>query len=252
VTGYELGYRGELSRRGYFTVDMYLNQKRNFVTALLPGVNPNYPMLFTANGTNLLKNFDDITALVNSLSIPAANKTALLASQPALKKGYSGLVNLSSTLPDGSRALVLSYANAGQVEERGLELASGFNLTQSLRVDAAYTRFSFAIKRATLTGDQLVPNTPKNKATFALAYTGNGRIDAGLTARFVQSYPWLAGVFSGTIPAAQILNANAGYQVNNNLKAQFIVTNIFDQKRFEIYGGSVNGRRALAGLTTSF
>ncbi|HEY8166685.1 MAG TPA: TonB-dependent receptor, partial [Gemmatimonadaceae bacterium] len=251
VTGYELGYRGEILRNGYVTVDVYLNQKRDFVTALLPGVNPNYPRLFTT-GVDLLKNLDDITALVNSLSIPAANKAALLASQPALRGGYNALVNLATTLPDGSRALVLSYANGGRVEERGFELGTGIQLTDHLRVDGTYSQFDFSIKRATIPGDRLVPNTPAKKGTVAIAYTGYGRFDLGASARFVEGYHWLAGVFDGFVPAAQMINANAGYQIGTNVRAQIAATNLFDQRRFEMYGGSVNGRRVLAGVTATF
>jgi outer membrane receptor protein involved in Fe transport len=252
VTGYELGYRGELSRNGYLTIDLFLNEKRDFVTALLPGVNSNYPRLFTTGGVDLLGNLDAITALVNSLSIPAANKAALLASQPALRGGYNALVNLATTLPDGSRALVLSYANAGRVEERGVELGAGIQLTDHLRIDGSFSHFAFEIKRATIPGDRLVPNTPANKGTISFAYTGYGRFDFGANARFVEGYHWLAGVFDGFVPAAQIINANAGYQLGNNLRAQLVATNLFDQKRFEMYGGSVNGRRILAGVTATF
>ena len=201
---------------------------------------------------DLLKNLDDITALINSLSLPAATKTALLANQPALRGAYGALVNLATTLPDGSKALVLSYANAGRVEERGIELATGVQITDYFRVDANYTRFTFKIKEATIPGDRLVPNTPRHKGSISVAYVGKGKFDAGATARFASGYPWLAGVFDGFIPAVQIVNANAGYQIKPNLRAQIQATNLFDQKRFELYGGSVNTRRVIGGLTASF
>lgn len=254
IVGYELGYRGELPRKwgGYFTADVYLNEKRDFVTALLGGVNPNYPPLLTANGINLLQNLDDITALVGSTSLSASTKASLLASQPALRGGYTSLASLATRLSDGTPALVLSYANAGRVEERGVELASGFQVGRGLRADLTYTHFEFQIKRATLPGDRLVPNTPKNKGSLMVTYSGVTRLDAGASVRFVQSSPWLAGVFDGVVPAAQIVNANAGYRITANLKALVVCTNLLDQQRFELYGGSVNGRRLLGGLTAAF
>ena len=251
VTGYEVGYRGEMPRNGYLTLDLYTNTKRDFVTSLLPGVNPDYPLLFTANGVNVLKNLADVAALINSMALPAATKAALLASQPALKGGVNALSSFAATLPNGSRALVLSYANAGEVRERGVEFGAGFRLGEHLRVDGTYTNFNFKIQSATLAGDRLVPNTPKNKGTVSLTYTGARRLDFGANARFSQGYPWLAGLFDGFIPPAQIFDANVGYQVTNNLRAQGVVTNLFDQKRFETYGGSVNRRRAIIGLTAT-
>lgn len=252
VIGYEVGYRGEITRRGFVTADLYMNQKRDFISALTPGANSDYPQLFTADGLNLVKNLDDITALVNGSSLPAATKAALLASQPALRAAYQALVNLATTLPDGSRALVLSYANAGKVEERGIELATGLQLTDYLRVDATYTRFTFKIKEASIPGDRLVPNTPRHKGSVSVAYVGKGRIDLGATARFASGYPWLAGVFDGFVPPGQIVTANAGYQIRSKLRAQVVATNLFNQKRFELYGGSVNTRRVVAGLTATF
>ncbi len=252
VIGYEIGYRGEITKRGFFTADLYLNQKRDFISALTPGANSVYPRLFTADGLDLLKNLDDITSLINSLALPAAAKTALLANQPALRGAYNALVNFATTLPDGSKALVLSYANAGRVEERGIELATGVQITDYFRVDANYTRFTFKIKEATIPGDRLVPNTPRHKGSVSVAYVGKGKFDFGATVRVAAGYPWLAGVFNGYVPAAQIVNANAGYQIRPNLRAQMVATNLFDQKRFELYGGSVNTRRVLGGLTGTF
>ena len=45
VTGWELGYKGTLGDKVYVTADAYINQLRNFVTDLLPGVNPQLPDL---------------------------------------------------------------------------------------------------------------------------------------------------------------------------------------------------------------
>jgi outer membrane receptor protein involved in Fe transport len=214
-------------------------------------VNPEYPRLLTANGVDVLRNLGDIAALINSLSLPDATKAALLAGQPGLKAGVNALINLATTLPNGSRALVISHANAGDVRERGVELGGGFRATQHLRLDATYTNFSFRIHSASVPGDRLVANTPMNKGTVSLSYTGAGRLDLGANARFAQGYPWLAGLFDGFIPPAQIFDANFGYQVTNNLRAQGVVTNLFDRKRFETYGGSVNRRRAIIGVTAT-
>jgi hypothetical protein len=48
------------------------------------------------------------------------------------------------------------------------------------------------------------------------------------------------------------LNVNAGYRVGYNLRVHAIATNVLDQKRFHIYGGSVIGRRVIAGVTATF
>ena len=156
-----------------------------------------------------------------------------------------------ATLPDGSRAVVLSYTNAGRVIERGIELGVGYQFTPELRGDVSFTGFDFEVKEQQL-GDQLVPNTPSKKANFALSYAGEQGFDAGVSLRLVDGYQWSAGVFQGYVPSAELLNLTAGYRVNNSLRIHGTATNVLDQKRFQLYGGSVIGRRVLGGLTATF
>ncbi len=98
----------------------------------------------------------------------------------------------------------------------------------------------------------MLPNTAKHKGTIALTYTGLQGFDAALNARLVDSYDWAAGVFSGTVPSSQFIDLMVGYRVNNSLRVFANTTNLLDQKRFQLYGGSVIGRRILAGATATF
>jgi outer membrane receptor protein involved in Fe transport len=100
-------------------------------------------------------------------------------------------------------------------------------------------------------GDSLLANTPSAKATVSLSYAAN-RLSASASVRAVKGYSWAAGVFIGYIEPNVSFHANAGYDINNNFKAFVNATNLFDNDKFEIYGGSVNGRRVLAGLTARF
>ena len=100
-------------------------------------------------------------------------------------------------------------------------------------------------------GDQLLPNTPSKKATLGLSYVGE-RFDVNVTVRLVDGYQWAAGVFQGYVPSSELVNLSAGYRVNNYLRIHATATNLLDQKRFQLYGGSVIGRRVLAGITAGF
>ena len=68
----------------------------------------------------------------------------------------------------------------------------------------------------------------------------------------VKGYSWAAGVYAGYIEPNVSLDANVGYDLNNNLKFFLNGTNVLDNRKFSIYGGSVNGRRILGGVTTRF
>src|SRR3954451_19924496 len=263
VLGWELGYKGSISNSLYFTADLYINKLENFVTDLLPGVNKAYPTFqLTDNGINVP---GDLTALDQRIQeleqggqITPAQAAALRAPIPTLQAGYGSVVAGTTisgapalaTLPDGSHAVVLSYTNAGQVTERGIELGLGYQFTPQIRADASFTGFDFDVK-SQQAGDQLLPNTPSKKATLGLSYVGE-RFDINGAVRLIDGYQWAAGVFQGYVPSSEQINVGAGYRVNNYLRINANATNLLDQKRFQLYGGSVIGRRVLAGITAGF
>ncbi len=186
MLGWELGYKGSLSDKLYVTADFYINELKDFVTDLLPGVNPAYPT-FSAHRWRAERSGRPGRAgraigwrQVGQSSGPAARfghrSRCCRAGMPRLRREpRSRAANALATLPDGSRAIVLSYTNSGKVTERGVELGVGYQFTPELRADVSFTGFDFEVK-SQQAGDQLQPNTPSKKANFAVSYAG----DAGL------------------------------------------------------------------------
>ncbi len=259
VTGWEVGYKGSFARQSYVTMDAYINVLTDFVTDLLPRVNPAYPGFALADGSvNVARSLDSLEVRIRQLQqanqIPASQATVILQTIAQLRGGYGSLVAglgpLLATV-DNRRAGVLSYTNAGRVVERGIELGSGYVPSNWLRFDAAFTLFLFSVK-GQRAGDVLLPNTPRNKGTLSAFLTPTSRFDASASLRVVERFQWAAGIYSGKIPASQTVDLNVGYRVNNNVRLLGVGTNVFDQKRFSVYGGSVIGRRVLAGLTATF
>jgi iron complex outermembrane receptor protein len=263
VTGWELGYKGSLSDRAYVTVDGYVNKLRDFVTDLLPGVNPAYPSFALNQGVDVPGELAAIDQRIQQLQaggqLTPQQAAQLRGPIPVLQGGYAQLqagttlqgANALATLPDGSRAIVLSYTNAGRVTERGVEVGVGYQFTPEVRADASVTGFDFTVKSQQV-GDQLLPNTPSKKATFSVTYAGQQGLDANVTVRLVDGYPWAAGVFQGYVPSSELVNLSAGYRVNNYFRIHATATDLFDQQRFQLYGGSVIGRRVLGGITANF
>ena len=236
--GFEVGYRGDLSSSVYFTLDGYVNRIRNFVTDLLPGVNPGQFPFWTAPTV--------VPAAVRPALVDAV-RNALLSS-PATALAGRGL----SRTEDGNTAIVLSYSNAGRVNQWGLEAGLGVQMTRTLRADGTLTLFDYNVDEDRIArGDSLLANTPSVKGTLGLAFADN-KLSLGANVRTVKGYSWAAGVFVGYIEPNTTFNANAAYDINNNFKVFVTGHNLFDSEKFEIYGGSVNGRRVLAGVTTRF
>ena len=257
VTGWELGYKGTLGDKVYVTADVYINELTDFVTDLLPGVNSTYPSYAITDEVDVPAELAALDARLALLGLPANHP--LRAPIPLLLAGHAQLAagtriqgaNALATLPGGTRAVVLSYTNAGEVTEKGIELGLGYQFTPEIRGDVSFTGFDFEVKSQQV-GDRLVPNTPSKKATLSLSYAGAQGFDGNISLRLVDGYDWAAGVFQGYVPASEFLNVSAGYRINNYVRVHATATNLFDQQRFQMYGGSVIGRRVLGGVTATF
>jgi len=261
VTGWELGYKANFSGKGYVTIDGYINRLKDFVTDLLPAVNPAYPVFSLTETVNVQNKLDSLDIRIQQLQaagqIPAAQAAVIRGNIAALRAGYVSLAGslgpvLATVSPAGTRAGVVSYTNAGRVTERGVEVGAGYYVTNEFKLEGSYTFFDFDVTEPGLAGDSLLPNTPKHKGTVTASYQGAQGLEASVTARIVDSFNWAAGVFAGRIPASQLVDLNLGYRVNNYVRIFAIGTNVLDQERFSIYGGSVNGRRVLGGVTATF
>jgi iron complex outermembrane receptor protein len=237
-TGFEIGYRGDLSDRFYVSVDAYYNSLGNFVTDLLPGVNSAFKF-WTA-----------------PTAVPAAVRPTLestvrntLLANPATRTAGLGLTRQE----DGNTAIVLSYSNAGSATQWGTDIGAGWQITDELLANAAFSWFDYSVDTDEIAaGDKLLANTPEFRYSGSLSYASHNGLDLGAGFRASTGFPWAAGVFSGWIEPGFTVDANAGYRINNNLKLFLTGTNILNEQWFSVYGGSVNGRRIMAGATATF
>jgi outer membrane receptor protein involved in Fe transport len=237
-TGFEIGWRGDLSRKVFASVDAYYNRLSNFVTDLLPGVNPAF--VFWTSPTS-------VPAAARA-PLEAAVRTALLAS-PASRTAGLGLTRQE----DGNTAIVLSYANAGSASQYGVDVAAGIQATEALRFDLTTSWFDYSVDEdETAAGDKLLANTPEWRANIAATYNSRGGLDLGLNYRYSSGFPWAAGVFAGYIESGSTFDANAGYRISPSFRLFLAGTNVLNREWFSVYGGSVNGRRVMGGVTATF
>jgi iron complex outermembrane receptor protein len=239
VTSYEVGYKGQFGRRVFITLDAYDARVQRFQTGLLP-----------AGTTRLNPAYQPWTA---PPEVPAASRAEVEAAVlSALTALGSTVKNGLTRLPDRTTAIVLSYGNVGTVDEWGVELGSSAALTNALTLSASYTWYNFAIRQNRLVSNVLAPNTPQHKGALALQYASRQGVDLSVDARVVAGYSWSTGIWVGYVPARQTVNLGAGYRIGPYLRVYANATDLFDQQRFQVYGGSVIGRRVLAGVTSTF
>lgn len=236
TTGYELGYRGDVSETVWITIDGFYNRLSNFVTDLLPGVNDAFPYW------------------TPPAAVPAQFHAALVGAVKANLAPISPLAAAGLTrTEDGRTGIVVSYANAGKATMWGANLGAGVQLSDEIRADGYLSWFDFEVDASqTAAGDKLLPNTPKLRTRAALSYTGRQGADVRVGFRQSDGFQWAAGAFAGWIEPAVIFDFDAGYRVNNNVRLFLSGQNFTDKQWYSIYGGSVNGARVLGGITTNF
>lgn len=248
MTGYEVGYKGTaMNGRIYTTLDLYYNEIEDFVTDLLPGVNPDFPQ---ANIVDIIPPAMDAPQLAPFKPILAG---ALLQNLPPdLLQGF--------TFVDGQPQFVLSYTNAGEVTERGVEFGVTAIPASNWEVFANYTLFDFEIDDATTTSgdtlqnpeEELRPNTPEHKGNFGINYSAPESFTFGVKVHAQESMDWAAGVFSGHVPGFVTMDLNGGWQATDYARVNLTWTNVLDKEIYHLYGGSVLGSRAIGGVTFNF
>jgi|CXWL01.1.fsa_nt_gi iron complex outermembrane receptor protein len=224
----EIGYTGIFGGKAYVTLDYYQSKLENFVTDLLPGVNPAFPYY------------------TPPANLPAPVAAQLLAFLHALPSPLGpGL-----TTVNGRPTLVLSYTNAGKVDTQGIEASINYYLNDSWILDANFTWFDFDVKAQAL-GDKLFPNAPEKKYNLGVTYRAD-RFDVGVKYRHTEEFFWAAGIFQGTVPAYDVADLSASFKLNDHLSFGVDVSNILDEEHFEAFGGDLLARRALGYMTVSF
>lgn len=246
LTGYEVGYKGSLAGgRVFTTVDVYYNEIDDFVTDLLAGVNPEFP-----------------TASLDDIVPPAFDAGPLANFKPivlgALQQNIPANLLPGLTFVDGVPQFVLSYANAGEVTERGIELGATVLLAANWEAFANYTFFDFDIQDRTspqgteLDETELLPNTPEHKANFGIVYSDPGRYSFGVKVHAQDAMDWAAGIFAGHVPGYATVDLNGGWQATDYARLNLVWTNVLDKEVYQLYGGSVIGSRAIGGITFDF
>jgi outer membrane receptor for ferrienterochelin and colicin len=170
----------------------------------------------------------------------------ILLANPATRIAGQGLTRQEN----GNTAVVVSYANAGNAEQYGVDVATGLQATDQLRFDLTGSWFDYDVKDIA-TGDRLLANTPEWRANAAASF-GARNLDLGLNYRYSSGFPWAAGVFVGEVEPGHTFDANAGYRISPAFRVFLAGTNLVNRQWFSIYGGSVNGRRVMGGVTATF
>ena len=227
VSSVEAGYSGRLGPRVRLDFDVHRSRHRDLVSSLLPGVAAAFPPYAVP---------PSVPPELASLFL----QTLARFVDPAVR---AGLVSL----PDGSPAVVQSFANAGEAVIRGADVGLRVRIGRGWDCTLAYSLLDFHVESAA-PADVLVANAPDHRMAVTLAYTGaTWRAVAGW--RGQPELEWSAGGSRGIVPPISDVDLAMSRRVGATWEVGARLTNLLDRRRYESFGGDVIGRRAL--LTAS-
>jgi outer membrane receptor protein involved in Fe transport len=198
---------------------------RDFISDTLPGINPSFPPYRAPVG------------------LPAPLRAAI---EQTVNAVIPGLTNL----PNGRPRIVYSLGNVGLVTSRGVEIDGLFRPRPDWSLDASYTRFDFTLVDAN-PGLEPKPNAPKSRVTFGATYA-RPRFAASFHHRWVDGFRWASGLFVGPVPRYNVSDLNASFSVTKRWEVGANISNVFDRRHYEMFGGDILRRRALAHLAVSW
>lgn len=229
ITSYEIGYSNLFGRKLLVNINCFRNQLKNFISDLLPLVNPSYGPYAPPSG------------------LPSAVQTAILG---ALKQNLppSLFALMSNNLDDGSPIFAaVSFINAGKVNAQGVELNLKYFFNERWNVDLNYTWFDFEVKEELL-GDKITSNSPEHRINLGMAYISD-RFDVSLRYRWVDDFFWGAGVFAGPVKSYNLVDLTSNFHVGNGFSIGINISNVLDNKHYESFGGYILRRHAVAGVS---
>jgi outer membrane receptor protein involved in Fe transport len=234
----EAGYSGVLGRRTLVTGSYYFNRVTDLITPLLPQV-----------GTELGRINPQFAAYAPPASLSPVQQAlvlgALRASLPA------NLLPLLSNDPDGMPIFaVASYTNFAGAHLQGIELSAQHFASRRVVIEGGYSFLHFS-PRPELSVPIVSANAAEHKITAGLTYTA-ARWSGSLRGRWTDAFIWNGGVYRGIVPAAAIMDAAADARMTSRLRLRVDIANALDNRHYEIFGGDLLPRRAMASLLVNW
>ncbi|MCI0708045.1 MAG: TonB-dependent receptor [Ignavibacteriae bacterium] len=167
---------------------------------------------------------------------------------PGLNPAYPDPIILPG---DTALRNIWSYTNSGKVNEGGFEVAANYYLSDTWHVSVSYSQFVFEVVEKHQ-NDALLPNSPDYKVSGGVTYTHPDGHDASITVKYVPSFQWAAGIFRGPINTYTLVNLSGTLSLTQMLSLNVNVSNVLNTEHYQIFGGSLLKRRAMATLTAAF
>ncbi|WP_225036611.1 TonB-dependent receptor [Winogradskyella sp. SM1960] len=225
INSYEIGYKGQLSEKLFIDVNGYYNQSDNFISPLVT-------VSDAANGNNVT---------------------------------HVGDTPIGEVVEGSDGSFILSYLNFGHVDTYGFDVGLNYYFSDSFRTSVNYSYFGRNLDTDDLANDgnldgqvlesELPINTPNNKFSVGFHYN-KGKFYGAIYGRYVEKYDFFSGIHVAAetqdqdgdgvneiVENARVgrtwnygqlggftIDANAGYNVTDQLSMGLSVTNLLNSE----------------------
>ncbi|HEY3286153.1 MAG TPA: TonB-dependent receptor [Gemmatimonadaceae bacterium] len=271
TTSWEAGWKGQLGKKFYGTLDWWYSERTDFVGPLIvetPNVFLDAASLAGFIGPNLVP---ALTAALTPKLGPAAGPTAVaLATQlaPTIAGGLGGVSGSSTTgvplgvvNPDnplsGSTDIVLAYRNFGRVRLSGVDLSGTYMVADRLSVYGTYSWVSKDFFSRSQVGgvSDIALNAPRKKSTVALRWKDDAQgFSAEARFRHAARFPGNSGVYVGDVHAYNLYDASMTFRPNflGGAMLSVMAQNVLDTRHAEFVGGAPLGRLVMTRVQYAF
>ncbi len=253
----EGGYKGIISNRLQVSLDVWHENRKNFVGPLIIET----PNVFLDAAT--LGGF--IAGKLAAIGVPAATIGALAPTIAGALGGVSGstvargvplgVVNFSESLSSGSDVIV-TYRNFGNLNVWGSDLGAELLLDRGFSLQGTYSYVNKNLfPKSEVGGVQDISlNAPANKHSFTVKYRNESNGWGGeVRERHVDGFQALSFI-SGNIKPYTLLDAGISYRPPslNGVLIAINGTNLLDDRHQEFAQGGLIGRLILTRLQVTF
>ena len=231
-----LGYQCQSTSRLFWSIDLYRSDHRDLISDLVPALdtfgNPVNPAILGY-------------ATPEDLSPDRAGQVLDL-----LRGRLGDRFGLLTQIVDGTPVLAeFTYVNLGDARIDGADLAMRWS-SGPLSLAFSYSWLDFEVRRVRSGQDPrlLSANAPENRASLLLSYL-DSRWGANLGVRWSDEYRWLSGPFRGTVDSYIVADLAIRWALSKNLKLHIFADNLTGEQQFQVFGGALLDRRAIASLS---
>ena len=253
---FELGYKSDIAQRLRLSVDLWREQKRNFVGPLIVET-PNVFLDRVSLQAYLTAQLTPVAGAATAAAVAARVAPALagISGSSAVTGVPLGVVNFDHPLSDTTDVIV-TYRNFGKLSVWGADFGAEWLLGDRFSLVGTLSHVSKDFfPRSEIGGVQDISlNAPRSKGSLAGRFSDVPKGMSGeLRFRAVTTFP-VYSFINGTVRTYQLVDAGFSFRPAVLRGALWAInaTNLLDRRHTEFVGGGEIGRLVMTRLQATF